>query len=106
MSFYKEELAGETENLVSFLAAVSDSKIELLRSSASASAPVTRDDKYAVLRQLSAGAASQHKKALQILAGNPTVMDIYVKFAVQYVTMYISMHERYRLDELRLGDKT
>lgn len=103
MSFYKEELVGETENLVSLLAAVSDSKIELLQSSASA--PVTRDDKYAVLRHLSAAVASGHKKTLQILGENPAARDIYLKFAVQYVTMYISMRERYRLDELCLGDK-
>ncbi|KAF9468286.1 hypothetical protein BDZ94DRAFT_1317956 [Collybia nuda] len=104
MSFYKEELVGETENLVSLLAAVTDSKVEHLLSTDSP-APVTRNDKYGVLRRLSAAVASGHKKTLQILSGNPIAQDIYLKFAIQYVTMYISMRERYKLDELRFGDK-
>ncbi|KAF5369152.1 hypothetical protein D9757_011075 [Collybiopsis confluens] len=107
MSFYKEELVGESENLVSLLAAVTDSKIEFFQNfkicgSGSPCIPVTRHEKYEVLRHLSRAVSLGHQRTLQILAGAPLAREVYLKLAKGYVCMYISMRERYKLDELNL----
>jgi len=81
LSFYKEELDGETVNIISNLAGCQGiSKIE-------------------ALQQLSKDAAASHLKVLQILSPYPDAQTAYANFSQGYIWFHTSL-SRYRLNEL------
>jgi hypothetical protein len=83
LSFYKEELAGETVNRVSFLAAVHGiSKNESLG------------------RLVDDGVAA-HERVQQILKSHKPALDAYLAFSHGYVGFHAGA-KRYRLHELDL----
>ena len=81
LSFYKEELDGETVNIISNLAGCRGiSKIE-------------------ALGQLSKDVAASHLKVLQILSPYRDAQTAYANFSQGYISFHTSL-SRYRLDEL------
>ncbi|KAH7928297.1 terpenoid synthase [Leucogyrophana mollusca] len=85
LSFYKEELAGESINQVSILAACQDIP------------------KIDALRQLSDAAAEAHERTVQILSRYPDACEAYRTFVGGFIAFHVAATERYRLDELELS---
>jgi hypothetical protein len=83
LSFYKEELAGETVNRVSLLAAVNGSS------------------KSEALMRLANEAGVAHTRAQQILSNNQSALDAYIAWSHGWVGFHAGT-TRYRLDELGL----
>ncbi|KAK0197805.1 isoprenoid synthase domain-containing protein [Armillaria mellea] len=83
LSFYKEECAGETNNLISLLA---DARGE---------------PKCRVLRSVAVECIQTHKKALSILSPDEGVRRAYEEFVKGYLAFHLGA-ERYRLSELNL----
>ena len=87
LSFYKEELAGETVNRVSLLASCRGiSKIQ-------------------VLKEMSHDAGHSYHSVLSILDAHPEATLSYKKFAQGYVGFHAGLR-RYRLDELQLLERS
>ncbi|KAJ7438342.1 terpenoid synthase [Mycena latifolia] len=83
LSFYKEDLDGESVNRVSFLAAQSGRS------------------KQAVLSDLVKEAVAAHNNVLTVLAPYPGALDAFKAFEAGYIGFHASA-KRYRLDELKL----
>ncbi|KZV79138.1 terpenoid synthase [Exidia glandulosa HHB12029] len=83
LSFYKEELAGETVNQVSLLAVAQG------RSKAD------------VLAALVAGCVAAHERAQRLLKPHPEALKAYLAFARGYIEFHV-VTKRYRLHELDL----
>jgi hypothetical protein len=83
LSFYKEELAGETVNHISILAGC-DGK-----------------SKKDTLRRMVHDTADAHNRVLEILASHRDAYDAYWNFSRGYVGFHAGS-SRYRLDELAL----
>ncbi|KZV99794.1 terpenoid synthase [Exidia glandulosa HHB12029] len=83
LSFYKEELAGETVNQVSLLAVAQG------RSKAD------------VLAALVAGCVSAHERTQRLLQPHPEALKAYLAFARGYIEFHV-VTKRYRLHELDL----
>jgi hypothetical protein len=83
LSFYKEELAGETVNRVSLLAAVNGSS------------------KGEALMRLANEAGVAHMRAQQILCHSKPALDAYMAWSYGWVGFHAGT-KRYRLDELGL----
>ncbi|KAJ6626459.1 isoprenoid synthase domain-containing protein [Mycena sp. CBHHK59/15] len=83
LSFYKEDLDGESVNHISFLAAQSGRS------------------KQAVLRDLVEEAVAAHNNVLAILAPHPEALAAFGAFVPGYIGFHASA-KRYRLDELNL----
>ena len=81
LSFYKEELAGETDNLVH------------MRSRISGESPL------ATLRQLCWETEEQFRRAYETLSPSPETQAIWKGFLVRYTQFHTST-TRYRLQEL------
>ncbi|KAJ7662011.1 terpenoid synthase [Mycena polygramma] len=88
LSFYKEELDGESVNRVSFLAAQSGKP------------------KQVILRELVGDAVKAHNNVLTVLAPHPEALASFRAFVAGYIGFHASA-TRYRLDELKLhsGDE-
>lgn len=81
MSFYKEEIAGDTVNYISVLAR---------------SQGVSNMEAF---QQLADEVAKSDATVCQILESDPEALDAWVKFKDGYVRFHTSF-DRYRLDEL------
>ncbi|KAF5381860.1 hypothetical protein D9757_008347 [Collybiopsis confluens] len=85
LSFYKEELVGESVNYVSLWAKSRGcDKSQAL---------------YAIIQET----VEAHEKVVQILQKEPEALDAYYNFASGYVQFHTVLDRRYRLDELRLS---
>lgn len=83
MSFYKEELAGETTNQISTLAARTDkSKLE-------------------TFDELTETTIGVYRSIVRILEGSPEACEAFKQYAVGYVHFHTSLG-RYRLEDLDL----
>ena len=85
LSFYKEELAGETVNRISQLAVC------------------RKISKERALNSLVSGAAGSHKRVFEILATHPGAHKAYASFSQGYIGFHAGLR-RYKLDELHLAD--
>lgn len=83
LSFYKEELLGDTANYISLYAACHNTK------------------KDAVFRQLSDECATAYEGAVQILQCDREAYEAWLAFCRGYVSWHASLR-RYRLEELGL----
>jgi hypothetical protein len=84
LSFYKEELQGESVNRVSLLASCQKrSKIEILR--------IIADE-----------AIESHRNALELLQGHEGATEAYRRYCQGMIDFHPSSGGRYRLDRLRL----
>jgi hypothetical protein len=83
LSFYKEDLDGESVNRISFLAAQSGRS------------------KQAILRDLVEEAVAAHNNVLEILAPHPEALAAFRAFVPGYIGFHSSA-KRYRLEELNL----
>ena len=84
ISFYKEELEGESLNRISLLASCKKcSKIDILRSIASET-------------------VESHRNALEILQSHEGAADVYKCYSQGMLDFHTSLHDRYRLGELSL----
>lgn len=81
LSFYKEQIAGETSNRVSILATCEEAS------------------KHDILLRLVAAAAACHHRVLDILAPHPASLEAYVNFSRGYIAFHTS-NPRYKLNDL------
>jgi hypothetical protein len=86
LSFYKEEILGETVTLVLLV----ESCQGCSRSHAF----------HSIINE----AVEAHEKILRILAPNKAALDAYQSFASGYVDYHTSLNSRYHLDELEFND--
>ncbi|KAF5390789.1 hypothetical protein D9757_004433 [Collybiopsis confluens] len=85
LSFYKEELAGETVNHISLWAKSRGcDKLQAL---------------YVIIQQT----VEAHEKVVQILEKDPAALDAYYKFSSGYVQFHTVLDHKYHLDELNLS---
>ncbi|KIK54183.1 hypothetical protein GYMLUDRAFT_1024248 [Collybiopsis luxurians FD-317 M1] len=85
LSFYKEELNGETVNYISLLAKSRGC------------------EKRCALQIVIDETVEAHSKALRILDSDKAALDAYRSFASGYVEFHVALDNRYRLDELMLS---
>lgn len=83
LSFYKEDLAGETTNQISIVAACNQTS------------------KLDALNALAETTADLFEKAAEMLDGSPEACESFKKFATGFVRFHISVG-RYRLADLEL----
>ena len=81
LSFYKEELAGETVNRISLLAACSGTT------------------KMTAVRRVADEATEAYGRIYSILSAHKPAQQAFLKFSVGYVGFHTGL-KRYRLDEL------
>ena len=84
LSFYKEELAGETTNQISIMAAHN------------------KTSKLDALNALVETTANIFENAVEILNGSPAACATFKKFAMGLVRFHIFAKKRYRLADLKL----
>ncbi|KZV87399.1 terpenoid synthase [Exidia glandulosa HHB12029] len=83
LSFYKEELAGETDNVVGNRARAGG---------------ISHIEAY---KKVTADCIELHKKIVMILSGSPAAVSAYKAWLPGYVQFHTSL-DRYRLDELQI----
>ena len=83
LSFYKEEIAGETVNQVSLMAAVNGSS------------------KSEILERLADEAVAAHTNAQEVLRVHKSALDAYLAFSHGWVAFH-AVSKRYHVDKLEL----